>query len=89
MYTARIKNKLTINKKDGKVKLDRFEVDVNGYKEPRLLEEAKESYNSGKDVIQTNTYYSNDWPKGVWHDLYQGMWKNLLKWKRKRIYKKD
>jgi hypothetical protein len=88
MYTTKISNSIEINKKDGEVKLNELKIDVNGYSEPRLLENAKNDYGSDKGLTRTS-YNSNDWPKGVWYDLYCNMCRNLLKWKRKRIYKKD
>lgn len=89
MYSAKISNSIEINKKDGEVKLNDLKIDVNGYSEPRLLENVKGDYNSDKDLTRPYPYNSNDWPKGIWYDLYCNMCRNLLKWKRNRNYKKD
>ncbi|MEM7816919.1 MAG: hypothetical protein QXZ20_03330 [Candidatus Aenigmatarchaeota archaeon] len=86
MYKARVSNDIIIDKKEGKVRLSDFKINVDGYTEPKLLEKAKESYNNDKELKVF--YKSTNWPKGTWYKLYSDMYRNLLKWK-KRVYKKD
>lgn len=85
MYSSKISNSMTIDKKTGEVKLNDVEVRVDGFKEPRLLEKAKENYNADKGLPEIGKYNSK-WPEGTWYDMYLKMMKNLLKWKRKKVY---
>jgi hypothetical protein len=75
---------MTVNRKTGEVKIDEFNVKVDGFSEPKLLEKAKESYNANKELKKS---YSNPgWPEEDWHEIYWSMWKNFLKWKKRRVY---
>jgi hypothetical protein len=84
MYSSKISSDMTINKKTGEVKINEFKVSVDGFSKPKLLEKAKESYNASKDLPSTS--YASKWPEETWHEIYWSMWKNFLKWKKKRIY---
>lgn len=75
MYKSTIKSKQIINNKTGDVKLEEFDVNVNGYKNSKKLREAKESYNSDKKI---KTEYNRDWPRGIWYYLF-GEYYNMLK----------
>ena len=80
-YSAKISNSMTIKKDE--VILNDFKVKVDNFSDNKLLEKAKESYNSGKKIKMPQ--YSGDWPKGTWYELYYDMLKRLLRWK-KRAY---
>jgi len=80
MYSSRISSSMTINRKTGEVKINEFKVNVDGFSEPRLLEKAKENYNSNK--VLSDTSYTSKWPEETWHEIYRNMWKKFLKWKR-------
>lgn len=84
MYSAKVSNSISINKKTGEVKISEFKVDVDGFSEPKLLEKARENYNENKDLPKSS--YPSRWPEGTWHEIYRDMWKNFLKWRR-RSYK--
>lgn len=84
-YSSKVSSSMTIDNKTGEVRLNDFGVKVDGFSEPRLLSKARENYNADKSLTKP-TYPGLDWPKGTWYDLYWDMWKNLLNWKKKRIY---
>jgi hypothetical protein len=84
MYSSKVKSSMTINNKTGEVSLNDFGVDVNGFSNPSLLSKARENYNLNKDLPKS--YCPEGWPEGTWYDLYWDMWRNFLKWKKKRVY---
>lgn len=83
VYSAKVSSSITINKKNEEVRLNEFDVKVDGFSDKKLLESAKEKYNSRKAIKKP--YYSEEWPKGTWYSLYYDMLKKLLRWK-KRAY---
>ena len=76
---------MTINNKTGEVKLNGFDVKVDNFSKPRMLEKAIDKYNNNKD-LEIPFYPPEGWPEGEWNKMYWDMWKNLLKWKKKRTY---
>jgi hypothetical protein len=82
MYSAKISSGMTINRKTGEVKVNEFKVSVDGFSEPKLLEKAKESYNSNKNLPKFS--YPTKWPEGNWCELYRDMWENFLRWRRRK-----
>ncbi len=84
MYSSRVSSSMSVNRKTGEVKIDEFNVKVNGFSEPKLLEKAKESYNANKELEKS--YSKSGWPEEDWHEIYWNMWKNFLKWKKRRVY---
>lgn len=84
MYSAKVSNSMTVDNKTGKVRLDEFEVKVNGFDDKALTEKAKNNYNSDKSIPESE--YDSRWPEGTWYDMYLKMMKNFLKWKQKKIY---
>jgi hypothetical protein len=81
MYSSKVSSSMTIDNKTGEVKLNDFEVKVDGYSDKGLTRKAMDSYNSSKDLPQSK--YDQKWPEGTWYDLYLKMWKNFLRWKRR------
>ena len=81
MYKSTIKSKQIINNKTGDVKLEEFDVNVDGYKNRKKLREAKESYNSDKKI--KTEYKRDEWPKGIWYYLFGEYYNRLRNRKNK------
>ena len=87
MYSAKVSSGMTINKKTGEVKLNGLGVRVDGFSNSGLLSQALNNYNSDKSLLRHPKYPKvPGWPEETWYDLYEGMWNNLLKWKKRRTY---
>ncbi|NIO44684.1 MAG: hypothetical protein GTN36_03985 [Candidatus Aenigmarchaeota archaeon] len=85
MYQSKISSTIVIDKEKGSVKLNQFDVKIDGYKNRGKLRKARDAYNSDKNLEKE--YKNNDWPAGIWNYLFEDYFKILEKWK-KRINKK-
>lgn len=79
MYQSKISSKMTIDNKTGDVKLEEFEVNVDGFKNRKKLRKAKDAYNSDKEIKKE--YERDDWPKGMWYYLFEEYFDRLKAWK--------
>jgi len=85
MYQSKVESKIIINHRTGEVKLEEFKVGVDGYSNTRLLNEAKENYNTDKEWTKPYPYFP-DWPEGIWHSIFHDFLEKLRNW-RQRKYK--
>ena len=70
---------MIIDKKTGKAKLEELDINVDGYKDSKRLREAKESYNSDKEM--KTECRGEDWPIDMWYYLFRKYYSGLKSWK--------
>ncbi len=86
MYQSKISQKMIIDKRTGNVKLEEFDVNVDGYKNRKKLRKAKNAYNLDKDIEKE--YKDDDWPEGMWYYMFEEYLEYLKKWKKNKSKKK-
>ena len=85
MYSTSVSTKMTFGK-DGP-KVNRLDIDVDGYKENKRLHEMNNKYvrDIGKGKFRreanVNKYFDRDWRVPIWFNMYNDMKKRLGRWK--------